>query len=277
MKFRRWVWAGAGLAAVGGAAVLRAKRARAEREIDGLERRLDVTGTGAFDPASVASLPASVRRYLEHAIAPGTPLAARAWLRMHGWIRLQPGGEWQRFRATQTLAPLVGFVWWADVDMTPARVRGADYYVDGQAATRFWALRLLPIVSGESADIALSAAGRLVAETVLVPSTLLPSRGVRWSEDAQGRAVATMEMHGHDMSVALDVDPTGRLRAVTLDRWSERTPHGQFGWVPFRVVVDEEQTVGGYTVPARFSAIWGAGTERPFEFMRARVSEVVFT
>lgn len=196
---------------------------------------------------------------------------------MHGWIRLRPGAEWLRFRATETLAPPRGFVWWADVDATPSRVRGADYYVDGQAGTRFWALRLVPVVSGVSADIALSAAGRLAGEAVFVPSRLLPSQGTRWTGDAEGRAIATLDVHGREMSLVLDVDEDGRLRAVTFDRWSDQTLDGRFDWVPFRVVVDEEQTVGGYTVPARFVAIWRAGTGRPFEFLRARVSEVVFT
>lgn len=45
-----------------------------------------------FDPAATMGLPEPARRWLSHAIAPGTPLWNRAELTMHGQIKL---GRWR--------------------------------------------------------------------------------------------------------------------------------------------------------------------------------------
>jgi hypothetical protein len=47
-----------------------------------------------FDPSSLAQLPEPARRWLCHAIVPGTPLARTAEIWMHGPIRL---GDWRPF------------------------------------------------------------------------------------------------------------------------------------------------------------------------------------
>ena len=41
-----------------------------------------------FDSAATGGLPEPARRWLSHAIAPGTPLWGRAELTMHGQIKL---------------------------------------------------------------------------------------------------------------------------------------------------------------------------------------------
>ena len=41
-----------------------------------------------FDPAAIVSLPEPARRWLGHAIAPGTPLWSSVELTMHGQIKL---------------------------------------------------------------------------------------------------------------------------------------------------------------------------------------------
>ena len=47
-----------------------------------------------FDPAAIMGLPEPARRWLGHAIAPGTPLWSSVELTMHGQIKL---GRWRPF------------------------------------------------------------------------------------------------------------------------------------------------------------------------------------
>jgi hypothetical protein len=47
-----------------------------------------------FDPAAIMGLPGPARRWLGHAIAPGTPLWSSVELTMHGQIKL---GRWRPF------------------------------------------------------------------------------------------------------------------------------------------------------------------------------------
>ena len=63
----------------------------------------------------LSRFPASAQRYLEHAIAPGAPLAHAVRLQMHGEIKLQ---RWLPFTAEEVIAWGRGFIWSATVRMS---------------------------------------------------------------------------------------------------------------------------------------------------------------
>ncbi len=78
---------------------------------------------GAFEPSMVAGLPEPARRWLTHAIAPGTPLWRSVELSMRGQIRL---GAWRPFTVRQVLAPPRGFISAATVRLFGIPVVGFD-------------------------------------------------------------------------------------------------------------------------------------------------------
>jgi hypothetical protein len=78
-----------------------------------------------FDPAVTARLPEPARRWLTHAIAPGTPLARAVVLEMEGHIRI---GRWMPFRALHLHAPPDDYVWVARAALGPLRISGFDRY-----------------------------------------------------------------------------------------------------------------------------------------------------
>ena len=77
----------------------------------------------AFDPAMVTGLPEPARRYLTHAIAPGTPLWQSVEISMVGHIKI---GAWRPFTATQVVAPRRGYIWAADARLFGIPVIGYD-------------------------------------------------------------------------------------------------------------------------------------------------------
>ena len=79
----------------------------AARPVRGEWARLAAPGVdqSGFDPSTVADLPEPARRWLVHAIAPGTPLWHSVTLTMRGEIRI---GAWRSFTATQVIAPSEG-------------------------------------------------------------------------------------------------------------------------------------------------------------------------
>lgn len=80
----------------------------------------EIRGTGdRFVPALTEPLPPAARRWINHAVAEGTPMAAAARLEMSGQIRL---GSWRPFTAVQLLAPTSGFVWAATTRIGPVSV-----------------------------------------------------------------------------------------------------------------------------------------------------------
>ncbi len=130
-----------------------------------------------FQPDLLTALPPAAQRYLVHAIAPGTPLASAVRLKMRGEMKL---GRWFPFQAEQVIRAGEEMVWSAEVRMFGLPVRGYDRLLRGQGEMRWRMLGILPLVSASGPDITRSAAGRLAAESVWLPSALC-SPAVSWT------------------------------------------------------------------------------------------------
>jgi hypothetical protein len=98
----------------------------------------------AFDPERLDSLPDPVRRYLTHAIAPGTPLWQSVEIAMVGQIKI---GAWRPFTATQVVAPGRGYIWAANAHVHGVPVIGYDRLSGGTGEMRWRVLDLIPVVS----------------------------------------------------------------------------------------------------------------------------------
>ncbi len=142
-------------------------------------RDLEMTkGSGLFSEDMVRGLPEPVRRYFRHAIAAGSPLHASVSLRISGRIKPGKSSPWMRFTARQVLAPHRGFVWKARARLGPIFLDVTDHYAKGSGRTRVELLRLVPVANAGGPDLSRSALGRLIAESVLSPASLLPQQGV---------------------------------------------------------------------------------------------------
>jgi hypothetical protein len=221
-----------------------------------------------FDPMMVDDLPEPARRWLRHAIAPGTPLAAATELRMHGTIRL---GAWRRFTATQVLAPPDGYIWAATARFLGLPVVGYDRLSSGTATMRWRLLGAIPVMHAEGPEIARSASGRLAAEIVLAPTAF---RGATWTAGGlPDTVVGLWRIGGDEQRVEVHVGVDGTVRGVLIERWG-RPPGAPYGHYPFGVTVEAERIFGGITIPSRVRAGWWWGTDRQEEgeFFRAEIT-----
>jgi hypothetical protein len=219
----------------------------------------------------VAGLPEPTQRWLTHAIRAGTPLARSVELRMHGQIRL---GTWRPFTATQVLAPPEGFIWAATARVFGLPVSGYDMFSSGTGQMRWRLLGLLPVLTADGPDVTASAAGRLVAEGTLVPTTF---DAATWTSAGPDQATATWQVGSRQEIVELHVGEQGQLREVLIQRWGNpnRSPYGRY---PFGVTVEAENTFDGITIPSEFRAGWWWQTDRQDEgeFFRARITDALF-
>lgn len=209
-----------------------------------------------FAGTELAGLEPPVRRYLEQAIAPGTPLAGSARLSMRGTIKL---GRWLPFRAQQILCPTAGFVWSARVG---GIITGSDRYLDGIGEMDFKLGGLLRVAHGEGADVSRSAAGRGGAEAIWIPTAMLPRYGVLWTAEDDTHITARYELHGTWLVVQHTIDLGGRLRSLAFDRWGDPDKTGQWAWHRFGGEITAHRTFGGLTIPSRGRMGWHFGTQR---------------
>jgi hypothetical protein len=210
----------------------------------------------AFSDGELDGLPEPVRRYFRAAVAPGAPLAAVARLRMRGRIKL---GLWLPFRARQVLAPHRGFVWAARV---AGIISGSDQYIDGSGWMQWKLLGLVPIVRAEGPDISRSSVGRFGAESIWLPTSLLPRFGIAWTADHDSHATAQFHVDDVELALHLSLDDRARVRSVRLDRWADPESSGSFDWHPFGIEVDGYATFDGVSIPNRGRGGWFFGTDR---------------
>lgn len=207
-----------------------------------------------FTPAHVAGLPEPARRWLEHAIAPGTPLRTSVELTLHGRIRL---GRWRDVTARQALAPCDGYVWASWTRLAGGPVTGFDRLTHDEGEMRHVWRGRVPVTIASGPDVTRSAAGRLVAELPLVPAAAL-SPSLTWRRVDDTEVVASVPCAGRRHEVSIRVEPSGALRDVRLLRWAKvgRTPY-----LPhlFVATFDGETTYDGFTIPRNVVA----GYEEP--------------
>lgn len=229
----------------------------------------------AFEPAAISHLPRPVQQYLTHAIAPNTPLASAVRLEMVGAIQL--GGKWRPFEAEQVIRWDRGLIWQAEVKMGLLTIRGSDRFVDGEGAMcwRLWGL--IPIVSARGPDISRSAAGRLRAETMWIPSVLL-GEDARWGIREGGQPRAQVAIAGDLAAVNLTIDDSGRVLETEMRRWGN-PDGGEYQETSFGARVQAEATFDGYTIPTELRVGWHFGTDRfesHGEFWRATIRSAAY-
>jgi TusA-related sulfurtransferase len=226
--------------------------------------------SAVFTEAELDGLPGPVRRYLRAAIAPGTPLATAARLRMRGHIKV---GRWLPFRAEQTLSPHRGFQWTA---RAAGVIAGFDRYAGGQGQMRWKLLGLLPLMQADGPDVSRSAAGRAAAEAIWVPTALLPRFGVDWSAADDRHITARCRIDTVEVQTHYELDADGRVRSVVFDRWGDPDGTGTWGLHPFGGKVTAYATFDGLSVPSAGRFGWFFGTDRwsQGEFFRYRITEL---
>lgn len=223
-----------------------------------------------FSGSELEGLPAPVQRYLQAAIAPGTPLATAARLRMRGQIKV---GRWMPFHARQLLAPRSGFQWSARAGGV---LTGFDRYAQGRGEMCWRLLGLLPVMRAGGPDVTRSAAGRAAAEAFWLPTTLLPRFGVQWQALEDHELVARYGIDAVEIEARYRVDADGHLLSMVFDRWGDPWRTGTWGQYPFGGEVTAYRTFNGLTIPSAGRFGWCYGTDRwsDGEFFRYEITEL---
>lgn len=227
-----------------------------------------------FQSENYTALPAVAQRYLQHSMAPETPLASAVHLKMHGEIKLK---GWSSFTAEQVIAFPVGFIWQATVRMGMLPIRGFDQLVQGEGKMQWNLLGLLPVMQASGEDVTRSAIGRMLGEGMWLPSVFCGSN-VSWESVNSSQVLAHLTFQKERIPLTLTVNPSGKLETIQFPRWGNPDEQGH-RYLPFGGIIEAEQTFGGYTIPSRVRGGWffdGEDFQHDGEFFRATVDEAIF-
>jgi hypothetical protein len=168
-------------------------------------------------------------------------------------------------------------VWAATARAGGLPISGFDRLTHGQGMMQWKLLGLVSVMSASGPDITRSAAGRMMAEAVWLPSVMCRS-GVAWTAPDSLHARARIAVAGETAELTLTVDADGALRQGRLPRWSN-PDNTKFRFVDFGALVEAHRTFGGFTIPTRLRAGYYPGTPRfdsEGEFFRATVDDAAY-
>jgi hypothetical protein len=232
-----------------------------------------------FNSAKLDRLPAAAKRYLEHAIAPGTKIASAVRLKMHGEIKLK---KWIPFTAEQVICWEHGLIWSATAWMNGfLPIVGSDRVIDGIGAMQWKILGLFPVMTANGEDITRSSIGRLESESVCLPSVFYRDDVSFTSTELSpldSNLHSSFVVQGDRAELDFTIDRSGRLKTFKLPRWGN-PDNTEFRDVDFGGTLEEEGTFCGYTIPTRLRIGWYFGSERfesEGEFFRATIDDAIY-
>ena len=224
-------------------------------------------------------LPPPVVRYLNLAL-PVRQDIGLAHLQQEGMLRTDPSSErWLPFEATQVVRPgRFHFEWIARVRVAPLiHIQVIDSLVEGRGSGQVRLGRWIPLTrSSESAQMNEATLHRFLAEAVWYPSALRPSDQLRWTAIDDGRARATLSVHGASVGLEFRFGAGGEVTGIhTPARWGRFNGHlstaaweGHFGELieVDGVRVPRDGDVGWY-VGNTWHCVWkGRLTSARYEF-----------
>ncbi|SEW40484.1 hypothetical protein SAMN04488515_2713 [Cognatiyoonia koreensis] len=230
-----------------------------------------------YTPEMVRDLPEVAQRYLNHAIAPGTPLLRKAELEMAGEFLLGEPGAQKTFAmlARQVLAPPHEFVWIARMSSGPVRISGSDGLHHRHGWTRFWMLHSLPLVQlAATADLDRAAAARPAIEAIWAPATMLPANGASWVQTGPDTADVTFGTEAEAITITLRINADGALKEIWTMRWSDSNVEKTYKIQPFGATIQAEDNYNGFTIPSRVTVGNHFGTDHFLPFFIARLTHV---
>lgn len=227
-----------------------------------------------FCADSIQNLPPVAQRYLKYAIAPGTKLACAVRLLMHGTMKRE---DWLPFQAEQVICWNRGMIRSVTVWMNGLPIFNSSRVIDGIGASQWKLLGLFPLMTATGDDITRSAAGRMLGESIWLPSILCDPT-VIWTAPDESHAHATLTLFGETTELILTVNDVGKLECVRFQRWrvpSRKPP----SYADFGGYMEQEGTFCGYTIPTQFRVGWYFGSDRfesEGEVFRTTIDEAIY-
>jgi hypothetical protein len=232
----------------------------------------DPASARRFQPASLAALDEPVRHYLTHAIRADAPLADEIRLTMAGRIKIGP--VWLGFTAQQEFDGHE-FAWRARAGWGPFKpLHVVDQYRAGAGSIDCRIFGRLSFLHADDENTTRAAAARGAVESIWVPASLLPDRGVTWRAENPNLLVAGFEVPPERPEVRLAIDDTGAVLSVSVMRWGN-VYQNDYGYIPFGGNVTAERRFGDFVLPSRVSVGWWFGTERFAPFFEAKILDAV--
>jgi hypothetical protein len=153
-------------------------------------------------------------------------------------------------------------------------IRVRDSYISGQAAMLGKIAALFPVANSRGTrELASGALHRFLAESVWLPTALLPGYGIEWEEVDESIARATLSDRGHSVSLDFHFGSSGEVVRVQGERY--RDVKGLGVPTPFVGEFGEYGELHGMRIPTEGEVEWDLPEGR-LSYWMGRVASVEY-
>jgi hypothetical protein len=128
----------------------------------------------------------------------------------------------------------------------------------------------LSFLHADDENTARAGAARGAVESIWVPASLMPDRGVTWRAETPNLIVANFDVPPERPEVRLTIDNAGAVRSVSVMRWGN-VDQDDYGYIPFGGIVSADRRFGDFVLPSQVRVGWWFGTRRFAPFFEAEI------
>lgn len=246
------------------------------RRVEKLKKSASISEKKTVSFKDFENLPAPVARYFRFAMKEGQPVIKTARIRHAGEFNLN--GKWIPFESEQHFsANPPAFVWDAKMRMNPlVNIRVRDDYSGGQGSMTAKIFVAFTLVNADSSDekLAQGALLRFLAESVWLPTALLPRENLQWSPIDENRALAILTDSGVTVSLEFIFGEKGEITGIfSPSRFKE--VDGEYKKFPWAGRFWSYEERGGMMIPIEGEVEWQM-PEGAEPYWRGRIVEAEF-
>lgn len=204
-----------------------------------------------------ATLPPSIKKWLERSGAIGKKLPPVIRLSQSGLLRTSPDGPWMPVTARQWLsAEKPGFVWIANIDAGYGiHISGCDRYLGGRGNMLIKVMSLLTVADSKGKQIDQGTLLRFLGESVWAPNALL-SPHIKLEQAGPDAVSATMNYEGVEASGTYRFTPEGDFKSFEAKRFYDRKEGATLEDWLVTAEPDGYREFDGIRVAAKMSVTW---------------------
>jgi len=261
---------------------LRIKKVFFERTVRQIIHRLysnlDSVRSKTVSFSDFSGLPEPVRRYLRATLQEGQPSVKTARLRQTGRLRDNPDSQqWLPFVATQYMCGYApGFLWDAEMHPLPfVSVQILDMYINGRGGMKGKVLStrtLFDMDGGKELDT--GELLRYLAESVWVPTALLPGDHLAWKEINETSALAVLTDGEYTVSMEFHFNDADEIcKIITDDRY--RSVNDEYQKARWTGYLENYEIINGMKIPRDGRAEWNL-PEGDFEYWQGCIFDIEY-
>ena len=201
-----------------------------------------------FNHLQLPQLPEPVQRYFKHVLKDGQPYINYVRLKHDGKFKSDLKKEWVEIKGEQNFTTeKPGYIWKGKTAMFVAR----DMYIAGKGRLIATILSLINMVDLQGEQYDQGELLRWLAESVWLPTNLLPSKNLQWAAVDNETATLSFEYNGLSLFYIVNFNSLGEIAQMETQRYMDETRLET--WV---CKMSSYEEISGMLIPTRAEALW---------------------